>query len=201
MNKLRYECMKCGICCSIPQDTNNDYIKRIPLYPEEVDRLIEIAKKKNLPFKVKEDLVFPDIKNKCILVLTYRIILKPQGRCVFYDKINGCTIHEEKPYACKAYPLAIRRIDSFNIEIIIDPLCNFVINNYDNLRNIGFERIKDIFIDEYPKAEKFYEKNKRLQLKIRRLEAEDKIQISRQISLKDFNNALKNWKRKEIRVK
>jgi hypothetical protein len=97
--------------------------------------------------------------------------------------------------------LAIRRIDSFNIEITIDPLCNFVANNYDSLRDIGFEKIKDIFIEEYPKAEKFYEKNKRLQLKIRRLEVENKIQISRQISLTDFNYALKNWKRKEIRVK
>ena len=201
MQKLRYECMKCGTCCSIPKNLKSDYIKRIPLYPEEVDRLIKIAEKRNLPFKVKEDLVFPDIKNKKILVLTYRFILKPQGRCVFYDRNQGCTIHEEKPYACKAYPLAIRRIDSFNIEITIDPLCNFIAKNYEHLKNVNSESIKAIFINEYPKAEKFYEKNKRLQLKIRRLEAEDKIKISRQISLNDFNNALKNWHRKEIRVK
>ena len=201
MQKLRYECMKCGICCSIPQNLKKDYIKRIPLYPEEVDRLIEIAKRRNLPFKVKEDLVFPDIENKKILVLTYRFILKPHGRCVFYDMNEGCSIHEEKPYACQAYPLAIRRIDSFNLEITIDPLCKFIAKNYDKLKDIDIGTIKEIFINEYPKAEKFYEKNTRLQLKIRRLEAEDKIKISRQISLKDFNYALKNWDRKEIRVK
>ncbi|TFG17029.1 MAG: YkgJ family cysteine cluster protein [Promethearchaeota archaeon] len=201
MYRLKYECLKCGICCSIPQNLKDDYIKRIPLYPEEVDRLIEIAKYRNLPFKVKEDLVFPDIKNKKILVLTYRFILRPQGRCVFYDVNKGCIIHEEKPYACQAYPLAIRRIDSFNIEITIDPLCNFVSENYASLKDISIDRIKDIFVDEYPKAEKFYEKNKRLQLKIRRLEEENKIQISRQITLKQFNYALNNWDRKEIRVK
>lgn len=192
--------MKCGICCSIPENLKNGYIKRIPLYPEEVDRLIELAKRRNLPFKVKEDLVFPDIKNKKILVLTYRFILKPQGRCVFYDTNEGCSIHKEKPYACQAYPLAIRRIDSFNIEITIDPLCNFITNNYNTLKDVDIETIKDIFTNEYPKAEKFYEKNTRLQLKIRRLEAEKKIKISRQISLNDFNYALKNWDRKEIRV-
>ena len=201
MQKLRYECMKCGICCSIPQNLNNDYIKRIPVYPEEVDRLIQIAERRRLPFKVKEDLVFPDVKNKKILILTYRFILRPQGMCVFYDINDGCTIHVEKPYACQAYPLAIRRVDSFNLEITIDPLCKFITNNYEKLKDVGIESIKEIFTDEYPKAEKFYKKNKRLQLKIRRLEAEDKIKISRHISLKDFNNALKNWERQEIRVK
>ncbi|TFG03488.1 MAG: YkgJ family cysteine cluster protein [Promethearchaeota archaeon] len=201
MQNLRYECLKCGICCSIPQNLKKNYIKRIPLYPEEVDRLIKISKKKDLPFKVKEDLVFPDINNKKILVLTYRFILRPQGRCVFYDEIEGCIIHKEKPYACQAYPLAIKRIDSFNIEITIDPLCNFIANNYENLKNIDMKGIKEVFINEFPNAEKFYEKNKRLQLKIRRLEAEGKIKISRQITLKDFNSALKNWSRKEIRVK
>jgi len=201
MEKLRYECLKCGTCCSIPQNLEDDYIKRIPLYPEEVDKLIELAKERHLRFKVKEDLVFPDIKNQKILVLTYRFILRPQGTCVFYDKKKGCVIHEQKPYACQAYPLAIRRIDSFNLEITIDPLCNFIANNYEGLRNISIDRIKEIFPDEYPKAEKFYEKNKRLQLKIKRLEAEDKIKISRQITLRDFNNALKKWDRKEIRVK
>ncbi len=201
MSELRYECMKCGICCSISEEIQNNYIKRIPLYPEEVEKLIDIAKVRNLPFKVKEDLVFPDIKNKKILILTYRLILKPEGRCVFYDVKEGCTIHKIKPYACQAYPLAIRRVDSFNLEITIDPLCNFVSNNYENLKDIDLKKIKEIFINEYPKAEKFYEKNKRLQLKIRRLEAEGKIQISRQITIEEFNKALKNWDREEIRVK
>jgi Fe-S-cluster containining protein len=201
MNELRYQCLKCGICCSIPHNISKDYTKRIPLYPEEVDTLIEIAKELSLPFRVKEDLVFPDVQNHQILVLTYRFILKPQGRCVFYDLNEGCIIHAQKPFACQAYPLAIRRIDSFNIEITIDPLCNFVINNYTRLQGINIEQIKDIFINEYPKAEKFYEKNKRLQLKIRRLEAGKRIKISRQITLDEFNYALKNWDRKEIRVR
>ncbi len=60
--------------------------------------------------------------------------------------------------------------------------------------------MKDIFIDEYPKAEIFYRKNKKLMLKIRKLEAKKKIIIPREITLDEFNDCLKNWKREEIIV-
>ena len=43
-------------------------------------------------------------------------------------------------------------------------------------------------------------KNKKLQLHIRRMEVENNIKIARQISSEDFNRALKNWKRDEIRI-
>ena len=39
-------------------------LKRIPLYPEEVNNLIEVAKTRKIDFKVLEDLVFPDILNE-----------------------------------------------------------------------------------------------------------------------------------------
>ena len=62
------------------------------------------------------------------------------------------------------------------------------------------EKIQEIFRDEYPKAEKFYRKNKKLMFKIRKLEAGKKISIARQITLEDFNKALKEWDREEITV-
>ncbi|MHA1294620.1 MAG: YkgJ family cysteine cluster protein [Promethearchaeota archaeon] len=198
MTSLKYKCMKCGICC---HEVPGDYVKRIPLYPDEVDKLIEVAKKRGVLFRVIEDLVFPDIKNKKILVVTYRIRLDNEtSGCPFYNKNKGCTVHEIKPYACQAYPLALKRIDAFNFQISIDPLCNYVIENYDALKNANMITLKEIFREEFPKAEKFYRKNKKLMYKIRKLEAENKIQIARQISLKDFNNALKEWERLEIQV-
>ncbi len=195
---LKYICQKCGTCChEIPGES----LKRIPLYPDEANRLIDIAKKRAVDFKIIEDLVFPDIKNKKILVITYRIRLdnETQG-CPFYKEEKGCTIHEIKPYACQAYPLALKRVDAFTFQIDIDPLCNYVIENYEELKNSDMETLKEIFRDEFPKAEKFFRKNKKLMFKIRKLEAENKIQISRQISLEDFNKALKEWDREEIKV-
>jgi hypothetical protein len=60
---LRYNCLQCGGCCSLYEDSIK---KRIPLYPDEVDSLIKIAKEKSINLKVIEDLVFPDILNRTI---------------------------------------------------------------------------------------------------------------------------------------
>ena len=194
----KYTCKKCGICC---HEIPGDYIKRIPIYPDEADNLIEIAKKRNVEFKIIEDLVFPDIKNNKILILTYRIRLDNinQG-CPFYSEQIGCTVHDSKPLACQAYPLALKRIDAFNFEISIDPLCNFIIENYNELLNLDLPKLKDIFKEEYPKAERFYRKNKKLMLKIRKLETTKKILIPREISLDEFNTYLQKWEREEIVV-
>ena len=191
--------MKCGVCCSL-SFSNAYYIKRIPIYPEEVDRLIEIAKRRQIPLKVKEDLVFPDILNKKILVLTYRFIVNENDYCVFYDPKIGCTIQEIKPFACQAYPLALKQIDAFNLEITIDSTCNWVEEHHNELKNMDLNKIKTIFSECFKNAEAFLRKNKKLQLLLKRMEAENKIKIARQISLEDFNLALKNWKRDEIRI-
>ena len=193
--------MKCGTCCSIPKNIQEDYIKRIPLYPEEVDELIKIAENRKIPLKVKEDLVFPDILNNNILVLTYRFILNNSGFCIFHDKEKGCTIQDCKPLACKAFPLAIKRVDAFNLEISIDPSCKWIENHYDLLKNADIEMIKEIFSEEFKKAERFLRKNKKLQLKIKKMEYEKKIKISRQISIENFNKYLQEWDREEITTK
>jgi Fe-S-cluster containining protein len=187
-----------GTCC---HEIPDEYVKRIPIYPEEADKLIEVAKERAIDFKIIEDLIFPDIKNNKILVLTYRIRLDNESQgCPFYDKNTGCTVHNIKPLACQAYPLALKQIDAFNFEISIDPLCNFVKNNYEELEKADLETLKTIFQEEYPKAEIFYRKNKRIMFKIRELEVTKEIEIPREISLDNFNEQLKKWDRKEIRV-
>lgn len=198
---IKYLCKKCGTCCHDIEEKELGYIKRIPLYPEEVEKLIKIAKERNIEFRVIEDLVFPDAENKKVYVVTYRILLDNENQCcTFYDDKIGCTIHNIKPLACQAYPLALKNVDAFNFQISIDPLCNFVVAEYNNLKKVNLEKLKDIFEYEFPKAEKFFRKNKKLMLKIRQLEFEKKIKISRQISITDYNKALKEWDRVEISV-
>ncbi|GAG76211.1 unnamed protein product, partial [marine sediment metagenome] len=63
------------------------------------------------------------------------------------------------------------------------------------------KKLQTIFQEEYPKAEIFYRKNKRIMFKIRELEVTNKIIIPREISLDYFNEYLKKWDRNEIRVK
>ncbi len=196
MTKLRYICMKCGICC---HEVPGDYVKRIPLYPDEAETLIEIAKERNVPFLVIEDLVFPDVLNKKILVVTYRIRLDNETEgCPFFSNETGCTVHEVKPLACQAYPLALKQVDAFNFKIDLDPLCNFVIVNYDSLKEATPEEIEDIFFMEYPNAMEHLKKNRKIMMKIKKLEYTKQIEISREITLEDFNAALKEWDRVEI---
>ncbi len=196
---IKYTCQKCGNCCHEVEGKELGYIKRIPLYPEEVDKLINIAKERGIYFKVIEDLVFPDVENKTVYVVTYRILLDNENQCCpFYNNEKGCMVHNIKPLACQAYPLALKHIDAFNFQISIDPLCNFVVDEYNLLKEADLEKLKDIFEYEFPKAEKFFRKNKKLMFRIRQLEFENKIKITRKISIEDFNDALNEWDRVEI---
>lgn len=196
---IKYTCQKCGTCCHEVEGKELGYIKRIPLYPEEVDKLINIAKERGIYFKVIEDLVFPDVENKTVYVVTYRILLDNENQCCpFYNNEKGCMVHNIKPLACQAYPLALKHIDAFNFQISIDPLCNFVVDEYNLLKEADLEKLKDIFEYEFPKAEKFFRKNKKLMFRIRQLEFENKIKIARKISIEDFNDALNEWDRVEI---
>ncbi|GAH49798.1 unnamed protein product, partial [marine sediment metagenome] len=93
------------------------------MYPEEANILIEIAKKRGIALKIIEDLVFPDILNKKILIVTYKILFdKKINGCPFYDNNYGCTVHDTKPLACKAYPLALKgQLDAKNfMDFIFD---------------------------------------------------------------------------------
>ncbi len=69
------------------------------------------------------------------------------------------------------------------------------------MNNIDIKQLEEVFEEEFPKAQKFYQKNKKLQLKIKKLEYERKIIIPREITLENFNKYLKKWDRKEITAK
>jgi len=69
------------------------------------------------------------------------------------------------------------------------------------LKKKDIKKLEKIFEEEFPKAQKFYQKNKKLQLKIKKLEYKRKIIIPREITVENFNNYLKKWDRKEIITK
>ena len=199
MKNIKYKCLRCGNCCKGTMDTYES--KRIPVYPEEVNKLILLAEKLNLEFKVIEDLVFPDVKNEKILVLTYRILMdESRNCCPFFQENFGCLIQNDKPLSCQAFPLSFKRVDAFNFQIDIDNKCTFV-NKYHNfLKDSNLNDLKEIFPEEFANAEKFFQVNKNLQLKITELEYLKKIEIPRKISLEEYNNYLNNWDRKEIKI-
>ncbi|MHA1338650.1 MAG: YkgJ family cysteine cluster protein [Promethearchaeota archaeon] len=198
--EFKFRCLMCGRCCHEVSGTKDDpTYKRIPLYPEEAVRLEKLAEKHNITLHLIEDVVFPDIKNEKILVLTWRILLDNKEKvCPFHSNDKGCIIQDQKPLACLAYPLSLQTIDAFNTQIQIDPLCKFTIENYDVLKNINAKKLKQIYDLEYPRAQKMLNRNKKAILKIRILEQKGKIQIPKEIDCSDFNKYLKEWDRIEI---
>lgn len=197
----RYHCLNCGRCChEVPGTPDDPTYKRIPLYPDEADRLVSVARERDVPFKIIEDLVFPDALNEKILVVTYRVLLNnPESVCPFHEKSIGCTIHEIKPLACRAYPLAVKTEDAFTQRIEIDPICKFTVLHRQFLENIDDLTLKQVYPEEYQHALAHLKKNKRVMFKLMRLEREGKIRIPKKISAEDFDACLKKWDRVEIR--
>lgn len=193
---LEFKCLKCGRCChEIPESEEKAY-KRIPLYPEEADKLEALAKERNFDLHLIEDLVFPDILNKKIIVLTWRILLDDHGGCCpFYSETQGCTIHEHKPLACQAYPLAVKTEDAFNMRIDIDPLCEFTVNYYDNLKSIPFDKFLQIYRIEFDLAKKLLRRNKLAIMNLLGKEKIGEIEIPRKIAPEDYNIFLNEWER------
>jgi Fe-S-cluster containining protein len=200
MTEFKFRCLMCGTCChEVPQVDDEPTYKRIPLYPEELIRLEKLAEERGIELRTIEDVVFPDVKNKRILVLTYRILLDNEEKvCPFHDPKVGCTIQELKPLACYAYPLAVKTLDAFNMEIQIDPLCKFTIENYTNLKGIDGNSIKIIYDTEYNRAKRMLVRNKKAIFNIKILEKEGKIHIPDKIDISDFNRYLKEWDRTEL---
>jgi Fe-S-cluster containining protein len=194
---LKFRCLKCGRCCHEVQGSPDDpTYKRIPLYPEEADRLERLAKERNIPLKMIEDLVFPDDKNHKILVLTYRIMLDNEEQvCPFHVPGMGCSIHDQKPLACRSYPLALKTEDAFNMKINIDPLCKFTTVNQEIIEHLTFDKFKQIYDEEFEYAKKHLSRNKQLILHLNIKEREGLIHIPREIDNADFDRYLKEWDR------
>lgn len=197
---FEFKCLKCGRCChEIPESEEKAY-KRIPLYPEEADKLETLAKENNIDLHLIEDLVFPDIKNKKIIVLTWRILLdNDRGRCPFYSEGKGCLIHEHKPLACQAYPLAVKTEDAFNMRIDIDPLCDFTVIHYEKLKSIPFDQFLTIYNVEFNLAKKLLKRNKEAIMNLMGKEKLGDIEIPRKIATEDFNSYLQEWDREVLK--
>jgi Fe-S-cluster containining protein len=190
----------CGRCChEVPGSEEDPTFKRIPVYPEEADRLEALAEARGIPLRLVEDVVFPDTLNEKILVLTWRIMLdNPEGVCPFHDEGTGCTIHPDRPLACQAYPLAIRAVDAFNSEVDIEPTCTFVQEHWDELRGISIEDLRDAFDVEYLNAMAMLARKKRAAMALRGAEATGKMAIARQFTREQLDQWLRDWDREVL---
>lgn len=96
--ELRSPCSQCGNCC---KDFGNGKERGLPLLPPEFRKFKETADERGIRLPHTKKILFSDKKTKKNLVFEYRVLTEP---CIFYDEEKGCTIYDERPLVCRAYP-------------------------------------------------------------------------------------------------
>ncbi|MHA1699646.1 MAG: YkgJ family cysteine cluster protein [Promethearchaeota archaeon] len=196
---MKFQCLKCGTCCHEYENLSSIQPKRIPVFPDELESLEEFAANNKIPVKFLEDLVFPDLINKKILVITFRIILDGENSsCPFFNPEVGCMVNHIKPIACKAYPLAQKRLDIYNFQLEIDPYCKFVENHYDRLKEMDFNEFESVFESEFKSSRELMSKNQDIILTLKKLHHLGKIKIPGKVSSKNLNSWLVEWEREYL---
>jgi Fe-S-cluster containining protein len=197
---VKFECLRCGSCCHEYEFADGENIKRIPIFPEELDELEAFARSNGIGIKFLEDVVFPDTKNKKIIVVTYKVVLEGADRCCpFFQASTGCRVNKMKPLACKAYPLAQKKVDAYSQELNLDPYCKFIEKHESQFREATSEIIKGMFDPELDFSWRLMEKNQEIILKIKQLTVEGKILIPEMVSPEELDTWLRTWDRVYIK--
>jgi len=93
--KVRFECLKCALCCG---DTKTR-VRHVLLLKKEAKRISETTSKTIIEFAEKIEGHSPYF---------YEMQKTAQnGKCVFL-KDNRCTIYELRPVICRFYPFELR---------------------------------------------------------------------------------------------
>lgn len=203
---MKFACAAgCVSCCSSGEGDD----KKILVFPEEVALLeglaVDLGREK---FAVIEDLVFPNVKGQTVLVATYKLYFIHDSTCAFLDKSEGkCTIHDSKPLACKAYPIAIKTIDAISKEYFLDTGCQAIQNHLDfyaTVKEFSDVPAVEAFLCEHFPAELEAAKRMRdrmgwISLRLRQREYLGDLQMPEDdFSVVDFEEALENWKREDL---
>lgn len=118
---MGFECLFCERCCYFEGEEQCPVV-----FPDEAERLRSLAP------RVGASLEFKELKVNGRKM--YRWLIR--GYCPFYDEERKrCTIHEEKPLACKMYPLLYNPKTG---EVIISRDCPWVRDNPTKLQLENF---------------------------------------------------------------
>ncbi len=123
-NNLRFQCKKCGECCSDigdfifgPQKYGYNYLGQFVRNPKtsipvHYSEAIHLYQKKN-QWQGRFPKLFPLLvlylrDNPIGYIFYYQIEAMANSSCSFYDKSNkGCMIYEDRPAVCRFYPLML----------------------------------------------------------------------------------------------
>ncbi|MHA1299239.1 MAG: YkgJ family cysteine cluster protein [Candidatus Helarchaeota archaeon] len=177
---LKFECQRCGECCSL-------YC--IPCTDKDIKRILNYLK---VPLKKASDYVelvepeddmlesYEDVPK--ILIEDYdsqNIVLvlksdKNEKYCYFYDKTKKCTIYPVRPLVCRFFPIVYEYEENKEKELINDPngikFSLFEEGDYckgiGKGKNVDFEKFRGITVQTIQEDLDFEDKVKIWNLKI-----------------------------------
>jgi len=167
-----FKCFKCGVCCHNVR--SEGYERYIPIYLDEVEKFKKIAEEKQVNLIMEPDLLYPDRLNKKLIIVTY--VFKIDEVCVFYNEKIGCSIYEDRPITCKAYPVAVWRED-INYTMKVNTDCKFVEKHIDIISPKNYSELEKFFPQEYIHARRMMIKGKEVLYRIIELEKQNKIDV------------------------
>ena len=169
------------------------------MFIDEIEKLEQFATEQDIKIKFLEDVIFPDIINEKIVVITYKIVLEGNERCCpFFSADLGCQVNSFKPIACKAYPIAQKKVDAFHVSIDLDPYCKFVENHEEEVGTFSEKEIVASFPSEFNESKRLMEKNQQIILKIKQLTYQGKINIPEIVDPEKFDEWLQTWDREYL---
>lgn len=174
--------------------------RKIIVYPEESDILTVLAKAKNIEVSFLEEDILPDMKNKKIIVPRYSIKPDEKNICPFL-KNNQCSIYDQRPLSCRAYPIIIYGLESNNFSMDIDFSCQSL-KDYSRLgkvfNNIDLNGIKKLFPIEFRAINQIFNREKQIFQTIRKMIDVNEIELQKEFSLQEFKIANEEWERNII---
>ncbi|MHA1339641.1 MAG: YkgJ family cysteine cluster protein [Promethearchaeota archaeon] len=193
LGKNLFNCMRCGLCCTNKFKSR----KEIYVYPDEAEVLVVLAFQNKISAKIKEDLVFPDIKNKILIVARYKIAFN-NDFCPFLQD-NICKIYDNRPLCCRAFPLIVSETNSGNFKIELEDLCESL--KIANIKKEAFltqEDYKKYFPIELKYAKEVFRKEKAIMMQLQKMQAKSKINLGFNMSRDEYANALRKWEKIDL---
>jgi len=91
---VRFQCIKCGICCGNTKEKD----RHVLLLKREVEKIAKTTGRRIFKFAVK-------IENKA--PYSYEMKKRENGKCVFLQN-DRCTIYSLRPLICRFYPFELK---------------------------------------------------------------------------------------------
>jgi len=193
LGKDLFTCIRCGLCCSNQFETR----KELLIYPEEAEVLIALGFQKKILVEIKEDLVFPDTKNKVLLVARYKIKFK-NNLCPFL-KENLCELYDNRPIICRAFPLIVKEKSNEEFEVVLEQSCEGFKMSKKNIDEFSDQSAyKKYFPSELKYLKDVFKKEKSILMKLQEMESKGKIQLGFDMTKDEYALALKEWKRLDL---